>query len=176
MGATSTSAHRCTVPESLAGWIAEQWNEWQPRTRTSAMEALARFVALAVADGAPPPPYALRKHLVRTFAPGAEIDPLDECEEWLARWSLTLNDLDCSRLGEVDRRLGVGDGGQVLSPSSASRFRKVARACVRRAVELEVLGADPWQQPRRVVRGARWLVCVAASMSGPFRIPRRCFE
>jgi integrase len=125
-------------------WIAEQWNEWQPRTRTSAMEALARFVALAVADGAPPPPYALRKHLVRTFAPGAEIDPLDECEEWLARWSLTLNDLDRSRLGEVDRRLGVGDGGQVLSPSSASRFRKVARACVRRAVELEVLGADPW--------------------------------
>ena len=108
------------------------------------MEALARFVALAVADGAPPPPYALRRHLVRTFPPGAEIDPLDECEVWLARWSLTLNDLDRSRLGEVDRRLGVGDAGQVLSPSSASRFRKVARACVRRAVELEVLGADPW--------------------------------
>jgi len=125
-------------------WIGEQWNEWQPRTRTSAMEALARFVALAVADGAPPHPAALRKHLVSTFPPDAEIDPLDECEVWLARWCLALEDLNRNRLGEVDRRLGIGDAGQVLSPSSASRFRKVARACVRRAVELDVLGADPW--------------------------------
>jgi hypothetical protein len=108
------------------------------------MEALARFVALAVADGAPPPPAGLRQHLVRTFPPDTEVDPLDACETWLARWCLTLEDLNRNRLGEVDRRLGIGDSGQVLSPSRSSRFRKVARACVRRAVELDVLGADPW--------------------------------
>lgn len=142
-------------------WIAEQWNEWQPRTRASAMEALARFSALAVADGASPPPYGLRKHLMRTFPPDSEIDPTDECEEWLARWSLTLDLLDRSRLGDIDRRLGIGDGGQVLAPASASRFRKVARACVRRAVELDVLGADPWppapkgRSSRRAVRTRR---------------------
>jgi hypothetical protein len=118
-------------------WIGEQWNEWQPRTRTSAMESLARFVPLLVADGAPPPPDALRKHLVCAFPPDAEIDPLDECEAWLARWCLALEDLNRNRLGEVDRRLGLGDAGQVLSPASTSRFRKVARACVRRAVELD---------------------------------------
>ena len=33
-------------------WLQEQWSEWQPRTRTSAVEALARLVLLAVADGA----------------------------------------------------------------------------------------------------------------------------
>ena len=125
-------------------WIAEQWNEWQPRTRVSAMEALARFVALAVSGAASPPPYALRRHLVRTFPPDTEIDPTEECEQWLARWCLPLTELDRSLLGEIDRRLGVGDAGQVLSPASASRFRKVARACIRRAVELDVLAADPW--------------------------------
>ncbi len=128
-------------------WIGEQWGEWQPRTRTSAMEALARFAPLAVADGAPCPPDALRRHLMRTLPPDAVFDETDPCEVWLARWSVTLQDLDRSRLAEIDRRLGLGDAGQPLAAASASRFRKIARACVRRAVELEVLGADPWPPP-----------------------------
>jgi hypothetical protein len=36
-------------------WLAEQWPEWQPRRRTSAAEALARFVLLAVGPDAEPP-------------------------------------------------------------------------------------------------------------------------
>jgi hypothetical protein len=36
-------------------WLAEQWPEWQPRSRTSASEALARFVILAVGPHAEPP-------------------------------------------------------------------------------------------------------------------------
>ena len=39
-------------------WLAEQWPEWQPRTRASAVEATARFVAMVVAsqDRTPTPP------------------------------------------------------------------------------------------------------------------------
>jgi len=47
-------------------------------------------------------------------------------------------------LAQVDTKLGQGDTGQLLSPATAGRFRKVARACVRRAVELEIIPKDPW--------------------------------
>ncbi|MBI2709358.1 MAG: site-specific integrase [Actinobacteria bacterium] len=63
---------------------------------------------------------------------------------WLDRWSLELGQLTRPMLADVDRALGLGDGGQPLSPSTATRFRKVSRACVRRAVEVGVLDVDPW--------------------------------
>src|SRR5688500_9845922 len=34
-----------TVFDWARRWLADQWPEWQPRTRHSAVEALARFVA-----------------------------------------------------------------------------------------------------------------------------------
>lgn len=125
-------------------WLAEQWNEWQPRTRVSAVEALARFVPLAIVGSAQAPPGALRRHLVRTLPPDVEVDSSDPCEQWLARASLCLEDLDRALLADVDRRLGLGDAGQALSAWTSARHRKVARACIRRAVELDVLSADPW--------------------------------
>lgn len=126
------------------GWLGEQWPEWQPRTRTSAVEALARFVPLAVVDGAPTPPAGMRAHLVASLRADAVVDGGCAQERFLQRWGLTLEQLDRVGLAEVDRRLGVGDEGQALSAWTASRQRKVARACVRRAVELEVLSVDPW--------------------------------
>jgi integrase len=44
-------------------------------------------------------------------------------------------------------RLGTRDDGKPLSPSTASRFRKVSKACIRRAVDLGVLEVDPWPPP-----------------------------
>ena len=49
-----------TVHQWAQRWVAEQWPEWQPRTRRSAMEALTRFLPLVVRDGAPKPPATLR--------------------------------------------------------------------------------------------------------------------
>ena len=34
-------------------WLAEEWPEWAPRTRVSAVEAIARFVPLLLAADAP---------------------------------------------------------------------------------------------------------------------------
>jgi integrase len=124
-------------------WLGEQWDEWQPRTRTSAVEALERFVAIAVSPEAPTPPADLRSHLLAVLPPQASSgDP--ESGRWLDRWGLSLGQLDRSLLANVDRRLGLGDTGQALSPSTAARYRKVSRACIRRAVDLEVLPVDPW--------------------------------
>lgn len=125
-------------------WLQEQWSEWQPRTRTSAVEALARLVLLAVADGAASPPLGMRGYLVGSLPPGAVIDEASPEQRWLQRWGLTLSQLDRPGLATVDQRLGVGDEGQALSASTASRYRKIGRACIRRAVELDVLEVDPW--------------------------------
>lgn len=58
-------------------WLAEQWPEWRPRTRVSAIEALARFVPLAAHPSAATPPPGLRRHLYATLPPDSagEFDP-----------------------------------------------------------------------------------------------------
>ena len=129
-------------------WIAEQWAEWQPRTRVSAIEALARFIP-AVANEGTALPKGIRAYIVLTLEPGAEVEASSPVEEWLTRLMPAIGALDRVRLAEVDRRLGLGDGGRPLAASTASRYRKVARACVRRAVELERLPTDPWPPPAR---------------------------
>ena len=52
-------------------WLTEQWSEWQPRTRASAVEALARFVTIAVLAGATAPE-ELRVYLYTALEPGSE--------------------------------------------------------------------------------------------------------
>ena len=124
-------------------WLVEQWGEWAPRTRVSGVEALTRLVPLIVVPTAPPPPATLRAHLSSSLRPdGALPDP--EAEAWLGQWSLQLGQLSKPVLAEVDRRLGLSDDGQPLAPSTAGRFRKVSKACIRRAAELGIIGTDPW--------------------------------
>lgn len=124
-------------------WLGEQWNEWAPRTRVSAVEALTRLLPLLVPPTAPQPPARLRVHLAAWLPPdGADLH--EECSAWLARWSLQLGQLSRPVLATVDQALGIGVDGAPLGPATAARFRKVSRACIRRAVDLGVIDADPW--------------------------------
>ncbi len=61
------------VHEWARRWLAEQWQEWQPRTRTSALQALARFTALAVVDEFKPPA-GLRAYLLDALRPDFRCD------------------------------------------------------------------------------------------------------
>jgi integrase len=137
-------------------WLAEQWAEWQPRTRNSATEALARFVPLVVAPSAPPIPTGMRQHLTATLRPASSNSEHTDkvCEAWLDRWSLQLGQLNRQVLAEVERQLAQRDNGDALSANTSSRFRTVAHACVRRAVDLEILEVDPWP-PRTKGRSRR---------------------
>ncbi|MGH9271207.1 MAG: tyrosine-type recombinase/integrase [Ilumatobacteraceae bacterium] len=131
------------VHEWARRWLSEQWSEWAPRTRTSAVEALSRLVPLLGTPTAPPPPARLRAHLVAWLPPNGE--PLDDAAaRWLDQWCLQLGQLTRSVLATVDQGLGTRGDGEPLAPSTAGRFRKVSRACVRRAVELGILDIDPW--------------------------------
>lgn len=129
-------------------WLAEQWSEWAPRTRVSQVEAITRLVPLLVAPTAPPPPETLRAHLVSSLRPdGPGVDA--DAEAWLELWCLELGQLSRPGLAEVDRRLGLDADGKALGPATAGRYRKVSKACVRRAVELGILETDPWPPPPR---------------------------
>jgi integrase len=128
-------------------WIAEQWDEWQPRTRTGTVEEMSRFVPLLVKPSAPSPPADVRLYLKEALRPGARQD--ERIERWMGRWCYSLQELDRSILAEVDRQLGIGVQGGVLSATTALRYRKAARACIRRAVDLDLIERDPWPPPMR---------------------------
>jgi integrase len=125
-------------------WVLEQWHEWAPRTRRTNLEALCRFLPLVADDGAPAPPAGIRPYLREALRPDGSPDGADESERWLAKWVLSLGELNREVLADVERRLSLGDSGQPLAMSTAGRYRKVAHSCIRRAVELEKLKADPW--------------------------------
>lgn len=124
-------------------WLGEQWTEWAPRTRASAVEALTRLLPLLVPPTAPPKPDGLRAHLSSWLRPDGGAGD-EAAAAWLDRWSLQLGQLNRSVLATVDQGLGERDDGKPLSPSTAARFRKVSRACIRQAVDLGVLDIDPW--------------------------------
>jgi integrase len=125
-------------------WVLEQWHEWAPRTRRSNVEALCRFLPLVVSGAAPSPPAGLRAYLRESLQPEGSVDGEDEVERWLVRWGLSLGELNREVLAEVERRLSLADSGRPLAVSTAGRYRKVSHACVRRAVELDQITADPW--------------------------------
>ena len=144
-------------------WLAEQWPEWAPRTRASAVEALSRLVPLLAAATAPPPPPRLRTHLASTLRPGGVIVDTD-AEQWLELWSLQLRQLSRALLATVDQSIAVGDSGDPLGAATAGRYRKVSRACIRRARRA--------RNPRRGPVAAR----AAGTRSAKVRshLPHRC--
>lgn len=135
--------------EWVREWLAEQWPEWAPRTRRTAVEALSRFVPLVHADGVRPAPPGARVYLIGALSPDAVIDENHPVERWLARWSPLLSDLDREMLARAERALGVGIRKQRLAASVWARYRKLAHGVIVRAVDLGLLETDPWPPPTR---------------------------
>lgn len=125
-------------------WLAEQWPEWAPRTRTCNVEALSRFIPHVSASSAVAPPAELRRYLVASLGPDATIDPAHSCEQWMDQWSPPLAELTREMLARAERKLAIGIKGQPLGAWGASRYRKTAHAPILRAVDLRILEADPW--------------------------------
>ena len=137
------------VHEWVRRWLADQWDEWQPWAPCIGGRGLVAVCAAHLFAGLHEP--RLRTYLVGALAPDGDVlDPA--LEAWMDKWCLKLIDLDRQSLATVERQLGVGVDGRALGPSTASRYRKVARSCIRRAVDLEIIGRDPWPP---AVRGAQ---------------------
>ena len=139
------------VHEWSRRWLAEQWQEWQPRTRASATEALARFVTLAVERSARPPD-GLRVY--PALSPHSEGGHDVRFEKWMGRNCLTLGELDRERVADIDRRLGLKLDGSPMAANTANRIRIVARASVQAAIDAGAIAADVWP-PRSKTRARR---------------------
>ena len=158
------------VHEWSRRWLAEQWQEWQPRTRASATEALARFVTLTVERGSKTPE-GLRVYLYTALSPHSEAGHDVRLEKWMARNCLTLGDLDRERVADIDRRLGLKLDGLPMAANTANRIRIAARASVQSAIQAGAVAGDVWPQrsktrARRKVARTRRSVDVRA-LPGP---------
>lgn len=67
---------------------------------------------------------------------------------------LTLADIGSDEIGLIERRLAMKIDGSPLAATTANRFRIVARACVKAAVEAGAISGDPWP-PRSRSRARR---------------------
>lgn len=139
------AADEMRVHQWARRWLAEQWPEWAPRTRNSAVEAIARLVPIMVAPTTPPAPTTLRAHLLTSLRPDG-VSEDDGAEGWLEQWSLQLGQLSRSVLAgmDIDGQLGRSVKDKPLAPSTSARYRKVSKACIRRAADVGVIPADPW--------------------------------
>jgi integrase len=138
------------VHQWVRRWLAEQWPEWQPRTRASAVEAVARFTWFAVKPRAELPE-GLRHYLTDALVPDAV--HVADTERWLDRNCLTLADLDRETVAEIARRLSLKLDDEPLAATTANRYRTNAHACVLAAVEAGAIPTDPW--PKRSKSRAR---------------------
>jgi integrase len=135
--------------EWMREWLAEQWPEWQPRTRRSAVEALSRFVPAVRPASVSPAPTELRRYLIETLVPGAAVDGANRCERWMRQWSPPLNELSLEMIALAEREMATGLKGQQLGAAVVGRYRKVAHSALLRAVDLGILERDPWPPPPR---------------------------
>ncbi len=124
-------------------WLSDQWIEWQPRTRRTYCETLARFIVIAASTGTREA-RGLRAYVQRTLAPDAIRDA--SLESWLARSCPRLAALDRTFIATIERQLLLRGDGRPLAATTANRTRIVCRACVRAAVDAGAIPDDPWPQ------------------------------
>lgn len=134
------------VHEWSRRWLAEQWQEWQPRTRGSNAEALSRFVVLAVEPVAQVPE-GLRIYLQTSLRPDKSDMRIRAYEDWMTKNCLPVGELNRGRVATIDRQLAVRLDGLPMAATTANGNRTVARACVHAAVDAGAISVDPW--PRR---------------------------
>jgi integrase len=150
------------VHEWARRWLGEQWQEWQPRTRASAAEALARFITIAVEHGAKTPD-GLRVYLYSALTPDSAGEREARYEQWMTKNCLTLGELDRERIAEIDRRLALKLDGSPMAANTANRIRIIARASVQAAIEAGAIAADAWPQ-RSKSRGRRKVARIKRSV------------
>jgi integrase len=139
-----------TVLQWIREWLAGEWADLEPRTRSSYVEALAYFVvacrpddapALSEADGK-----AMRRYLRNSLRADGTIgaDEHDaKLEKAISKWSPGLHELEPDLLHRVDQRLSVRLDGTPRG-SSAQKHRKVARQCIRAALARKIITTDPF--------------------------------
>ena len=136
--------------EWVRRWLAEQWDEWQPRTRNSAVEEMSRFLPLLVKPAAPSEP---ELRVVPARRPASLGDPRQAAGAMdgpLVLHPGPARPIDSWPMSTASS--ASASTAKLLSQVTARRYRRSARTCIARAVDLELLARNPWPP---TIRGAR---------------------
>jgi integrase len=138
-----------TEARDVAGWarawFQEQWDTAAPRTRVSYSESLVRLIEAIAPDNAKPLDGQQRIQILNWLRdPGYSLPK--GLATWVERNGLDLGELDRVALKRVDRRLRLKLDGTAASTAYGRRHVKVAKLCLRSAVEDGLIDVLPWPE------------------------------
>jgi integrase len=143
-------------------FIQDEWKRLSPSTRKSYVEALTSFTVNCRRSGSAVPPPNCRVAIGNWLTPTLnQIDSSQPAiwqwsddlqpksvQNWLARCSPSLGELNRELLYETDQRMRVRlDGLTLYAPNTQNRLITVAKTALSTAVKRGLLDAVPW--PRR---------------------------
>ena len=146
----SPAAETPTVGELAAAYLRERWSGWQPRTRKSAAESLARIVRIARrSDEGQPEGFNDAWIANRYLHPDADPGGYDADDRaraaHLEEFSYRFDEItERTNLHLLFEELGRCIDGTRLAAETARRHRKTARSLYRYAAELGVIEPVTW--------------------------------
>jgi hypothetical protein len=159
---TWDSKSEMNVAEYCRLYIQDEWKRLSPSTRKSYVEALTSFTVNCTRRGVPTLPASGRNTiatwLTPTLTPTSSAlesawvwsdDPLPRTvQNWIARHSPSLRELDRELLYETDRRMRIRlDGSTLYAPTTQTRLVTVAKTALSAAIRRGLIDTIPW--PRR---------------------------
>jgi integrase len=142
-------------------YIQEEWRRFSPSTRKSYVEALTSFIVNCARRGVKTLTSDCRGAISSWLTPtltnaavGTEQywewsgEPLPRnIQNWLARNSPSIGDLDREVLYETDRRMRLClDGNTLYAPTTQNRLITVAKTALSAAVKRGLIDSVPWPQ------------------------------
>ena len=157
-------------------WLAEQWPEWQPRTRASALDALSKWLPMLAEDTRRPVPNGMYQYLVRSLSPDFKIDSKSLHEAWLARNIVRLDGLTPQMIETAMTKAAVSPSGKRYAKNTLQRHRTTMRAVLNRALDMGLIQIDPWPRKqagrsrRKAVRNPMGSAVSKERLPGPARM------
>jgi integrase len=159
-----------SVAEYARTWLAENWDTWQPKSRRSTVEGLARLLVSATHTKCPAKAtvkaeVAARAEVRAWLTAGlvskttdeekknaekakTEIEPV-EMPAWLAKHGDRLSDLSTTRCHEINLDILTKDSGDPMAAATATRQRSTVISLLKAAVEAKHITAVPWPATKR---------------------------
>ena len=134
----------------VAGWckqyVEQEWTTLTPNSRRSLVESLTLLIDRAASTRAPILTPEQRKQISVWLVPGSDslAAPL---AKWVARWSLSLDELEKSELYRIEKLLRLGvDRKTALSSRTANRHCSTAKRCLTEALAAGALSELEWPE------------------------------
>ena len=158
------SWHRTDISlaEYAHTWLTENWPTWQPKSRRSTVEGLARLLVGATHTKAgvtaTVDAEVVARAEVRAWLTAGRVSKTTEnstqastveMPAWLAKHGDRLSDMTTTRCHEINLAVTVKDDGQPMAATTTARQRSTIVALLRAATDAGHIESMPWPAVRR---------------------------